>query len=75
MEGDTYKLMLLDARSGDVMELELSEILSIPDLKQVISDVHPDHPLPETISVEPEYSELDSLPCKDSVKAKFSYNS
>ena len=72
MEGNTYKYMLEDELSGDVMELELSEILSIPDLKQVMSDVHPDHPLPETICLESEFSEIEFLPNSDSVMVRFS---
>ena len=71
MEGNSYKYVLADAASGDVMELELAEVLSIPDLKQVISDVHPDHPLPETISLEAEWTGLEFLPNSDSVNVIF----
>ena len=70
MEGNTYKYMLRDMESGDVMELELSESLSIPDLKQVMSDVHPDHPLPETIRLEPEFSKEELPLNSDSVRVR-----
>lgn len=51
MEGQTYKYKLNNLYTDDVLELELSEHVELPDLQQIVSDLHPDHPAPEKIII------------------------
>lgn len=49
-----YQLRLEDPISNDAIDIELAERVSVSMLKQIISNVHPDHPAADNIILENE---------------------
>ena len=53
-----YPMRLEDPISNDAIDIELAERVSVSMMKQIISNVHPDHPSTDTILLENEDERL-----------------